>query len=97
MYLLHNVGVKSGSRFEKEAQSKRILNVKEHLKLCEQNIKRLKSTNVDIKSRRQTAEKLKESILITMELKLLQATFRFKDIHLSYAKKTSKDASPTSN
>lgn len=32
-----------------------------------------------------------------MELKLLQATFRFKDIHLSYAKRTSKDASPASN
>jgi hypothetical protein len=64
------------------------LNVKEHLKLCEQNIKRLKGASVDIKSRRQTAEKLKESILIAMELKLLQATFRFKDLHLTYSKRT---------
>lgn len=29
-----------------------------------------------------------------MELKLLQATFRFKDIHLSYARKTSKETTP---
>lgn len=27
-----------------------------------------------------------------MELKLLKATFRFKDIHLSYAKKNTKEA-----
>lgn len=38
------------------------------------------------------AEKLKESILITMELKLLQGTFRFKDIHLNYAKKMNKSS-----
>lgn len=41
---------------------------------------------MDIRSQRQMAEKLKESVLITMELKLLQATFRFKDIHLAYAR-----------
>lgn len=67
-----------------------ITNVKEHLKLCEKNIKRLKSTQVDIRSTRQTAEKLKESILIAMELKLLKATFYFKDIHLFHTKKNSK-------
>jgi hypothetical protein len=60
------------------------------LKLCEQNIKRLKGASVDIKSRRQTAEKLKESILIAMELKLLQASFRFKDLHLTHSKRTAK-------
>lgn len=27
---------------------------------------------------------------MTMELKLLQGTFRFKDIHLNYVKKTNK-------
>jgi hypothetical protein len=55
MFLLSDIGVKSGSRFEKDSQNKRILNVKEHLKLCEQNIKRLKGTSVDIKSTKQIA------------------------------------------
>lgn len=32
------------------------------------------------------AEKLKESILITMELRLLTSTFRFKDVHLTFAR-----------
>jgi hypothetical protein len=39
------------------------------------------------------AEKLKESILITMELRLLTATFRFKDIHVAYAQGTKGSAS----
>lgn len=62
------------------------MNVREHLRLCEQNTKRLKGAIVDIKSRKKMAEKLKESMLVTLELKLLRATFRFKDIHLAYAR-----------
>lgn len=52
---------------------------------------------MDIKSRRQTAEKLKESILIAMELKLLQASFRFKDLHLTHSKRTAKEAPAASS
>lgn len=45
------------------------------------------------------AEKFKESVLIAIELKLLTATFKFKDIHLTYAKKsnTNRDASENSS
>jgi hypothetical protein len=42
--------IRAGGRFEKEAQTNKMVNVKEHLKLCEQNIKRLKGLTVDIKS-----------------------------------------------
>ena len=32
-----------------------MLNVKEHLKLCEKNIRKLKTANVDIKSKKKMA------------------------------------------
>lgn len=51
--------MRSGGRFQKDSLSAKIVNLKEHLKTCEQNIKRLKSQPVDIRSHRQTAEILK--------------------------------------
>jgi hypothetical protein len=47
--------MKAGARFERESLSNKIVNVKEHLKVCEQNIKRIKSQPVDIKSQKHMA------------------------------------------
>ena len=47
--------MRAGARFERQSLSNKIVNVKEHLKACEQNIKRIKSQQVDIKSRKQMA------------------------------------------
>ena len=44
-----------GSRFEREKLSKMMVNVKEHMSLCEKNIRKLKTANVDIKSKKKMA------------------------------------------
>jgi hypothetical protein len=70
-----NVVIKSSSRFDKEKNNKMIMNIKESIKMKEQNIKRLNTFQPDMKGSYSLSKTFQDSLLAALEMRLLKVTF----------------------